>query len=340
MLEIFACVPAAIPAPASIWRRLASPALIGLMLGISANQAFCENLVVAVARQPLSLPFYVAEAEGHFAAEGLQLRIEDCNFGRACLEKLLSKQVVIATVADIPIVLSGLAGHPVSLLATISEAENYSKLLVRKSSGIGAPRDLVGKRIGTVSGTGAHYLLDTFLIFNGIERRDATVVELLPEAAVAAIAKGEIDALVIFEPYAFTAVQMLGKDAQVLATKRISHTTFNVVIDRRIAGPRDAELGKMLRALDRANRFIRDQPVKAQAILRKRLQFDQNFVDWVWKDMEFRLSLEQSLISSLESQSRWAVRAGFATAVTPNYLNYVHAAPLASVLPAAVSILK
>ena len=100
MFEIFACVPAAIPAPASIWRRLASPALIGLMLGISANQAFCENLVVAVARQPLSLPFYVAEAEGHFAAEGLQLRIEDCNFGRACLEKLLSKQVVIFDYGD------------------------------------------------------------------------------------------------------------------------------------------------------------------------------------------------------------------------------------------------
>ena len=317
------------------------PTLTAILLGISASHGFANQLVAAVARQPLSLPFYVAEAEGYFAAEGVQLRIEDCTFGRTCMEKLLSHQVSIATVADIPIVLSGFAGHAVSLLATISEAESYSKLLMRKSTAINAPRDLVGKRIGTVIGTGSQYLLDMYLIFNDIERRDVTVVEFLPEAAVAALAKSEIDALVIFEPYAFMAFQKLGKDAKILTTKRISHTTFNVVIDRRLAGPRDFELGKMLRALNRANRFIGDQPIKAQTILRTRLQLDQDFVDWIWKDTEYRLSLEQSLISSLESQARWAARTGFGNAaVMPNYLNYVYTTPLAGVLPAAVSIVK
>ena len=312
-----------------------------LILATIASLAFSQHMVAAVARLPLSLPFYIAEEQGYFVAEGLKLRIEDCSVGRVCLKRLLDGEVPIATVADTPIVLSSFSSQAFFILATISSASNDNKLLARKSAGIASPKELSGKRIGTITGTGAQYFLDSFLLLNGIDRRDVTVISVAPDRAATAIQKREVDALAVFEPSAYMAATALGEDGKILLSARINRTNFNVAIDRRIAGPRDADLGKMLRALARANRFIHEQPLRAQVVLRTRLKLDQNFVDWIWKDYEYALSLDQSLIAVLESQARWAAREGYvAGASMPNYLDYVYPATLARVLPNAVTIVK
>ena len=300
-----------------------------------------EQLVVAVPRLPLSLPFYVAEDQGYFLAQGLTVRIEDCTIGRVCLKRLLDGEVSIAAAADTPIVLSSFSSQAFFILASLSSSSNDTKLVARKSAGIAVPRDLIGKRIGTIAGSSAQYFLDAFLLFNGIDRREVTIVSITPGGGREAMEKREVDALAAFEPAAYMTATALGADGKVLPSARINRTTFNLLIDRRIAGARDAELGKMLFALAQAANFIRVQPLQAQAVLRKRLQLDQNFVDWIWKDYEYQLTLDQSLITVLESQARWAAREGYASGLAaPNYLKYLYPAPLARVLPAAVTVVR
>ena len=312
-----------------------------VVLWTLAGLCMAEELVIAVARLPLALPFYVAEDQGYFRAQSLTLRIEDCTVGRVCLKRLLDGEVSIATAADTPIVLSSFSSQAFFILATLSSSSNDTKLVARRSAGIAVPRDLAGKRIGTIAGTSAQYFLDAFLLFNGVDRRDVTVVNVTPAGASDAIQKNEVDALAIFEPIAYTAAAALGADGKILPSARINHTTFNLLIDRRIAGVRDAELEKMLSALAQAADFIRQRPFQAQAVLRKHLQLDQNFVDWIWKDYEYRISLDQSLIAVLESQARWAAREGYATgAAAPNYLKYIYPAPLARVLPVAITVVR
>ena len=312
-----------------------------VVLWTLAGLCMAEELVVAVARLPLALPFYVAEDQGYFRAQGLTLRIEDCTVGRVCLKRLLDGEVSIATAADTPIVLSSFSSQAFFILATLSSSSNDTKLVARRSAGIAVPRDLAGTRIGTIVGTSAQYFLDAFLLFNGVDRRAVTIVNVTPAGASDAIQKSEVDALAIFEPSAYAAAAALGADGKILPSARINHTTFNLLIDRRIAGVRDAELAKMLSALAQAADFIRLRPLQAQAVLRKRLQLDQNFVDWIWKDYEYQISLDQSLIAVLESQARWAAREGYASgSAAPNYLKYIYPAPLARVLPAAITVVK
>lgn len=314
-------------------------AALVLVFACCGSQA--QEMVAAVSRLPLSLPFYVAETQGYFAAEGLKLRIEDCHFGRLCMKRLLGGEVQIATAADAAIAVNSFAGKTFAILATMTDSSNGSKLLARRSAGINAPKDLIGKRIGTVVGTSAHFFLDSFLLFHGIDRREITLVDLQPDSAVAALDRREVDALAVFEPQGYEAARLLGQDGIVLNAGRISRTAFNIVVDRRIAGTRDAELVKLLRALERANRFIRDQPQQAQAIMRARLKLDQDFVEWIWRDYKYELSLDQSLISVLESQARWARREGYAAGAAPsNLLDYFYLPPMASVLPAAVTIVR
>ena len=315
--------------------------LAAACLALAALHCSADELVVAVARLPFSLPLFVADTEGYFAAEGLKIRFLDCLPGRRCLKHMLDGEAQLATVADTPVVFASFSRTDFVILATFSTSANDAKFVTRKSAGINAPRDLAGKRIGVVTGTSGHYFLDSFLLFHGVDPSGVKLIPRQAEDIVAAMEKHEVDAVAAFEPSPYQAVKSLGTDAIVLRGARIYTTTFNLLADRRLLGGRDADLVKLLRAIERAERFIHDEPKKAQAILQVRLKLDQGLIDWIWPDYDFALSLDQSLITSLESEARWAMREGHATGKRPaNYLDYLYTTPLLKVLPGAVTVVK
>jgi hypothetical protein len=93
--------------------------------------------------------------------------------------------------------------------------------------------------------------------------------------------------------------------------------------------------------VERTLQSIREQPAKAQALLADRLGADQAFIDVIWPSLQYRLRLEPSLIKTLESEARWALREGYVrNDGMPNYLGFIHAGPLRSTLPTAVSMAR
>ena len=85
------------------------------------------------------------------------------------------------------------------------------------------------------------------------------------------------------------------------------------------------KIKKLLIALDQAVTFMHEQPSEAQSILVERLKLDNKFIDWVWGDFDFKLSLDQSLILTLENEGRWAMENNLVSGdKLPNYLNYIY----------------
>jgi NitT/TauT family transport system substrate-binding protein len=316
-------------------------AALALAVGAAAAPALAaDDMVFAVAKLPLSLPIYVAQAQGYFSDEKLALRIHDCDIGRTCLDRLTEGQVQLATSADTPIVFASLKGHRFGVLATIATTRNNIKIIARRGRGIATAADLPGKRVGTLVGTTAQYFLDLSLLSAGVEPGRVAIVPVTSAQVVQALADDRLDAISVFEPFAFQAARALGDQALVLANKRLRIETWNVVVSDSIAGTRDAELQALCRALDRAVGFIERHPAAARAILRDRLGLDEAAVDWIWSDTDYVVGLRQSLITGLEAQTRWALRNGHATGTPPNYLSYIRSGPLARVRPGAVSIVQ
>ena len=153
-----------------------------------------------------------------------------------------------------------------------------------------------------------------------------------------ALSKGEVDAVAIWDPFGFEIIKSV-PGAKSLPNPGTYTLSFNLIVNRKILGSRDEELPRVLRALLRAEQLISADPGKAQTILRERLKLNQDYVDWVWPNYRYRLSLEQSLLTTLESEARWARREGHVTAgQSPNYLGFIHADALHKVQPARVSI--
>lgn len=314
---------------------------LGCWLGACAASAADDGrLVLAVARHPLSLPLYVAEAQGYLAAERANVQLVDCDFGRRCLERLLAGEADLATVAVLPIVDAALRGERFGLLATIATSRNDAKIVTRRGSGIDAAAALAGRRVGTFVGTSAQYLLDLSLLAAGTDPAAVQLQPLQSDEAVPALLAHRVDALVVFEPYAWQAVQALGAQAQVIADRRLHVEPWNLVVSARTPPARDAQLQALCRALDRAMRFIADEPDEAWAILRRRLGIDATGVDWMRPDIDFALELRQSLLTALEGQARWALRGGHARGKMPNFLDFLRPDPLSAVRPRAVTVVR
>lgn len=329
--------------PGIAWRLHAvlarAAVLMGLAMGATASPA--QPLSLAVAQTPLSLPIYIASEKGFFAAEGVAVRLFDCTGGHRCLKLLLENQADLATTADLPIVFNAFERTDFAVLGTFVTTSEDVKLVAHARSGVSKPSHLAGKRVGVVMGSSSQYFLELYLLTAGVDPQNLTVVSLQPEKMLEAMVAGTVDAVAVWEPHAYLTTRALGSSVVVMPHTGGYILTFNLVAQRRLVGARDADLARVLRAIERAEQFIHQHPDDAKAILRARLKLDQGFVDWVWSGMNFRLGLDQSLITTLEGEARWARRAGHVKeTTTPNYLGLLHTVPLKAVKPGSVGVAR
>ena len=318
------------------WRA----ALVGaaVLAALCAPAQAGRPLVFAVSRSPLSLPVYVAEERGFFADEGVVINVAECDIGRRCLERMLAGGADLATAAVLPIVRAAMQGQRFAVVATIAAARNDAKIITRRGGGVDSAEALAGRRVGTFVGTSAHFMLELSLLSAGVDPARVQVVAIEPEDAGDTLRSGQVDAVAVFEPYAWRVAQSLGSAALVLSDRRLHVESWNVVASASVDRSQDAALAALCRALLRAVRFIESEPDRAQAILRRRLALQEDAMAWLLPDVDYAVELRQSLIHGLEEQARWALRSGHAQGTMPNFLAHVRPAPLAAVRPHAVTV--
>lgn len=317
--------------------RIAAFALAWAFTPAGAQTGLSRPLTIAVSHTPLSLPLYVAEAEGFLAAAAVKAKLIDCTGGHRCLKLLFDGEADLATASDSALMFQSFERNDFVLLGTFVSSNDNIRLIGRKDAGVSGPAQLAGKKVGVVRGTASQFFLDSYLLLHDVDPRTLHQIALQPEEMADALRTGRVDAVAAWDPYAYASVDALGANAQVLPPSSVYRLTFNLVAHRRLVGQRDRDLEQLLAAVERAEELIRRQPGRAQAILRARLGVDQRFIDWVWPGLEYRLGLDRSLVKTLESEARWAIRGGYVTGtVVPNYVNFIYAAPLMRVNPMAV----
>lgn len=321
--------------------RARLPGWIGLLALLVAApwQALAAPLVVAVAQPPLFAPMQLAALEGHFAAEGLDVRIQPCINGRRCLQHLTDGEAQVATVADTPMMFSLHAGHRFDIVATFGASTRDTLMVVRTDRGIQAPADLAGKRVGVVRGTSAHYFASVFLLVSGVPRDAVRLVFLDPARGAEPLLRGEVDAAAFYLPTGPQALQQLGSRGRELTTLRAQSVMVNLVAQ---PGLSQDTLLRLLKAVQRSLTLMATQPARAHAVLAKAWQQDVRTVAEQLKAYEFRLTLDQNLLSSLEAQSRWAAREGLVepAAPPPDYLDLMRTGPLQALDPRAMTLVK
>ena len=138
-----------------------------------------QQITFAYTYQPQSALAHVATAKGYFKEEGLDVQPLMRAFGKEALQAVLENRADFATVAETPVMFSGLKGDSIVVIANIEASTTNNAVVARKTAGISAPGDLKGKRVGFTPGTTSDFFLDSFLTANGLTRQDIHPLSLI-----------------------------------------------------------------------------------------------------------------------------------------------------------------
>jgi ABC-type nitrate/sulfonate/bicarbonate transport system substrate-binding protein len=313
----------------------------GLCASAMTGSAWAAGIKILVSTTPLSTPFYVAEEQGYFRDEGLEVTLVDWPSGSVCLKQLLDGQGQLATASDQAIMFLSFEKPTFKVLASFASSRQDVKLVARRSAAIRSVADMKDKRVAMVRGAAGQYVFDLAMLTSGLDPRSAQVVDLDLQQLEAAATNRSIDAFALWQPGANHLIKLLGTDALVLPGPNLYTLTFNLTALRDARTISAEDCVKALRALERALVFLRSEPSKAKTILRDRLKLVMTDIDGYWPDYRFELGLNQSLIATLESTARWAMRENLVKhRDMPNYLDFIDIGPLKRVRPAAVTVVK
>jgi sulfonate transport system substrate-binding protein len=278
-------------------RRALQIAAIGCIAGGAVfsphDGAAAEKLRVGVNLTTIeTAPIYLA-------ADGLDVALTG-----GAIPALTEGKVDVVTNAETQAILRSTERPDIRVILTV--AEYGYRIIARGSAGVGTASDLRGKRIATSLNSSAHFYIVKTLRGVGLAEKDVTVVGMLPNDMPAALARGDVDALSIWEPAAERARQALGADALVISgppyQERFNlNTTTAVLAD---PGKRSAVVD-LLRRIIRVSRDISERPEAAQQLMAKKLDVPLSLVQTTWPLFQFPAALGDDMLATMLEQEPW-----------------------------------
>ncbi len=299
-----------------------------------------EPLVFAVAASTLGLPFWVAQREELFEAEGLKVDLRLFPTGKLALEAMLRGEVEVATVAETPIMLAGLAGKPLRVIANFASSGETS-VIARADRGIARATDLKGRRIALNPGTTGHYYLHVLLSDHGLSESDVELVPLPAPEQAAALAAGRVDAVSAFAPYSTLCRLALG-DQGVTFPAGLRYAGYSsLVVAPDFPRRRPEATLRLLRVTERAILWMRAHRQAAIAVAAAEQNLEPAVVEETWDRLRPNLGLDQGFLSLLRSEAQWAIGAGLAPGddSIPDFRDLIDTAALAQSHPESVTVL-
>jgi ABC-type nitrate/sulfonate/bicarbonate transport system substrate-binding protein len=283
----------------------------------------------------------VAQQQGYYLQEGLEVRPLVHAYGKPALEDLLAGKADFATVAEMPVMMAIMKGEKISIIATIQTSTKHDVIVARRDRGISTPGDLKGKTIASTFGTRSDFMVEAFLTAQGMAIQDVKKVDLKPGQLQEALENGQVDAVSVFQPYLIQIQKKFGERVISFHAEEIYTSIYNIAAKQEFVRNNPGKVKKLLRALVRAEEFVKQNPVEAQKIVADFSRMDIGLVGEIWPEMNFNVTLHQSLLLALEDESRWAISSGLiGRREIPNYLDFIYFEGLESVKPDAVRILR
>lgn len=143
--------------------------------------------------------FFVARDKGYFAAEGLDVVIDQGEGSGATVTRIMSG-AYDAGFGDINAIIQNAATRPNDVPIMVYQIWNQPPfaIVTKASSGIKTPKGFEGKTLGGAQGTPTTRLLPVFAKTNNLDMAKIKVTNMAPNLQEPLLIKGEIDGALVF----------------------------------------------------------------------------------------------------------------------------------------------
>ena len=97
----------------------------------------------------------------------------------------------------------------------------------------------------------------------------------------------------------------------------------------------------MLSSVLLAETYVKSHPEEVKEVARKQQNFDDQYMEQDWQKHDFSVGLSQSLITSMEDETRWRILNNLTDATdVPDFSKYIYPDTLYRLKPASVTIIR
>lgn len=297
-------------------------------------------LTISLALSPSSYSGLIAIADdkGFFREAGVEVSATEYPSGLAAVEALCRGEAQLATGADFVMAMKAFEEPALRIVASIGSS-NANEIVARKDRDIHKPSDLKGKKVGYSLGTVSEYYLTTFLLANGLPLAEVTAVNVPPARIAAVVASGEVDAISSWDVNVYNARKRLGDNA--VAWPAQNYLEWYWLLIAKVELTQSPEpIKRFLRALDKAEHYVLANEEEAKSTIARRWGLEPEFIRQVWDKTRLNVTLNQSMVISMENVAKWKLNKEGQVADVPNFLDYIFTDALDAIDPTAVTIFR
>jgi ABC-type nitrate/sulfonate/bicarbonate transport system substrate-binding protein len=298
-----------------------------------------EKLTIWFVKHPFTAPIAVAYVKGYFIDEGLDATLTPYLPHSSDLNVMLNSQTALASSAEPVVVKALINGKPLKVAAVISTSEMAFSVVALKKKGISVREDLKGKRIGVTPGTSGEFNLHMLLTLSRIPLTEVSLINLEPADMEKAITSDIVDAVSSWEPHTTKILEKFGSGAVQFYNTPPVTGSHCIVVSQKLIEENPLIIEKALRALIRAENFIRENPAQACAIAAGFTGTERPVLCRIWGHYNHEIKLDQNLIVRFEVLARWMTeKAGSEKDSLPNFFNHIYSKGLLGADPDKVTV--
>jgi len=317
---------------------------VGTLLQFSGCRKSSKHLTIGIQTSPAMAMVMVAKDKGFFEQEGIDVELKEFTAGKFALQAFLGGSLDFAVAGEVPVTLASLQGSDFRLISQVVEkTTNEVRVVARKEEGVTDASAYFKKKkrkLATSFGGGPEFFTYNFLKKHGIAANEVEIISQKPEDMPAALINGSVDAISIFDPFAFIAEKQMAGNGHTFAEQDLYSELYVIAASRDTVEKRRDMVDALLRALIKAQDFITTNPDEAKAIVIKYTKLDQSIVNGIWPNFTFGAALNQRLLDYQKQETAWAIEKGAVPAGTaaPNWRERIADAPLKSIKSDAVQL--
>lgn len=255
-------------------RQVLKAAGVGALLlagGAPARaQGKLEPMDIYIGTTPHFGNIIVGAEKGFYQKEGLTAKITNFASGSVAADAFRTGKGSIIVAGDQPSIRLWTQGF-----VGISPQAHYNTLsIIVARNNIKGAADMKGKKVGVLLGSTSEFFTKLYLSKAGMSTNDVDMVNLRPAEMVTGLARGDIDAFVIWQPFGWRALAAV-KDAHILTTAKGYFEEWEAITTTKdYATNHQAELFAFLRGLDAAGKWIPQNLDEAAKIVAAEIRFD------------------------------------------------------------------
>lgn len=236
-------------------------------------------------------------------------------------------------------------GVKVKVLAPLANAAGTQSVVARPGLNLTSAKDLEGKKIGMTSGAGVLIAIRNMCNELGVDINKINFVNLQASEQLSALEKGDIDAMAVWEPWVGKAQAIGGKLLFSGTTSNLPEKQGNVHwIDfymtvqatESFYNQHPKELKSFLSALNKATKYINENPEDAAKIIATEINIDPKDCLRIMKNNVYSMKFDDQFVSGTNTMANFMLDMKSINSV-PDFSQYTDTKILSSVDPSLVT---